>query len=147
MAAADHDPFDLQRFRDAQTGVHTAALAELRAGRKTSHWMWFVFPQVEGLGASAMAQRYAIGSIEEARAYLADPVLGPRLIACVGALNGHSGLSAEAIMGPVDSMKLRSCLTLFAEAAPREPAFAAALDRYFRGEKDPATLDRLSPSS
>lgn len=141
------DRFDLQRFHTAQAGVYERALGELRAGRKTSHWMWFVFPQIEGLGFSVMAQRYAIGSIAEARAYLADPVLGPRLLACVAALNSHEGQSAEAILGPVDAMKLRSSLTLFARAAPQEPAFAEALGRYFGGEADPATLSRLSQSS
>ncbi|MFN3521538.1 MAG: DUF1810 domain-containing protein [Phenylobacterium sp.] len=140
--AAD-DPHDLERFRQAQSGVYERALAELRAGRKASHWMWFVFPQIAGLGSSAMAQRYAIASLDEARAYVADPVLGPRLVACVQALNAHEGLSAHDIFGWPDEAKLRSSLTLFVRVAPEEPAFAEALRRYFAGEPDPATLERL----
>jgi uncharacterized protein (DUF1810 family) len=137
------DAFDLDRFVQAQDGVWERALAELTAGAKRSHWMWFVFPQIEGLGNSAMAQRYAISGLEEARAYLAHPVLGPRLLACTAAMNRHDGMSARAILGQPDDMKFRSSMTLFAAAAPTEPAFSAALERYFGGERDAATLARL----
>ena len=133
--------FGLERFVTAQAGVCPAALAELRAGRKRGHWMWFVFPQIAGLGRSAMAAAYAIGSIEEARAYLAHPVLGPRYLECVEALLMHHGRSAEAIMGAVDAMKLRSSLTLFAAAgggALVEDTLAA-----FFGGPDAATLERI----
>ena len=137
------DPHDLQRFVAAQEGVWERALAELRAGAKRSHWMWFVFPQIEGLGHSAMAQRYAISGVEEARAYLAHPLLGPRLLACTAAMNGHEGKSARAILGQPDDMKFRSSMTLFAAADPGEPAFGEALARYFGGQRDAATLVRL----
>jgi len=142
------DPFDLARFAAAQDadGTYPAALAELRAGRKRTHWMWFVLPQVAGLGSSAMAQRYALSGLAEARAYLAHPVLGPRLLACVQALADLDALrapDAESVLGPVDAAKLRSCLTLFTRADPAEPLFARVLARYFAGEEDPATLQRL----
>lgn len=139
------DPFDLQRFVDAQDagGTYGRALAELRAGRKQSHWMWFVFPQFEGLGLSAMSQRYAISGLAEAAAYLAHPVLGLRLRECVAAVNAVEGRSARELMGSPDDMKLRSCLTLFARAAPDDAAFRTALSRYFAGEEDAATLVRL----
>ena len=139
------DPFRLQRFVAAQDrgGTYHAAVAELRAGRKRSHWMWFVFPQIAGLGRSPMAQEYAIGSLDEARAYLDHPVLGARLRESAGVLAELSGLSAFDIFGGIDAMKLRSSMTLFAHAAPGEPAFAAVLDRYFDGERDPATESRI----
>ncbi|THF59754.1 DUF1810 domain-containing protein [Ollibium composti] len=137
------DPFDLQRFVDVQSPVFETVLRELRDGRKASHWMWFVFPQIAGLGASPMAQRYAIGSLDEARGYLGHPVLGQRLKACVVALLDVSGRSAHEIFGSPDDVKLCSSLTLFATAAPDEPLFARALDRFFDGRKDPATLERL----
>ncbi|MBI1197727.1 MAG: DUF1810 family protein [Phenylobacterium sp.] len=139
------DPFDLQRFVDAQDagGTYARALAELRAGRKQSHWMWFVFPQIEGLGFSAMSRRYAISGLAEAAAYLAHPVLGPRLRECVAAVNAVKGRSARELMGSPDDMKLRSCLTLFARAAPDAEAFKDALSRYFAGEEDPATVSRV----
>lgn len=130
----------LDRFVEAQDGVYDRALAELRAGRKASHWMWFVFPQIAGLGRSAMAQRYAITSLDEARAYLAHPVLGPRLVECARVLTELAGTSAEAVFGGIDAIKLRSSMTLFAHAAP---GFRAVLDRYFDGAEDPATLERL----
>jgi uncharacterized protein (DUF1810 family) len=137
------DRYDLARFVDAQQGVHELARAELRQGRKRSHWMWFVFPQIAGLGRSAMAQRYAIRSAGEARAYLDHPVLGPRLIACVADLATLPGtLDATQVMGGVDALKLRSSLTLF-EAVGGAP-FADALDRWFGGERDAATLSRLA---
>ena len=136
------DPFDLQRFRDAQAGVHEGALAELRRGYKTGHWMWFVFPQLAGLGHSETARYYAIGSLAEACAYLADPLLGPRLHACAGALLESRGTSAEAILGPVDALKLRSSMTLFLRAAPGDRVFAQVLGRFYGGVPDAAT-DRL----
>jgi uncharacterized protein (DUF1810 family) len=137
------DPFDLQRFVDAQAPVWTRVRAELSAGAKASHWMWFIFPQIEGLGFSAMAQRYAVSGLDEARAYLAHPVLGPRLREAVGLLLAVDGRTARQVMGQPDDVKLRSCLTLFAHAAPAETAFREALAKYFAGEEDPATLARL----
>jgi uncharacterized protein (DUF1810 family) len=127
----DDDPHDLARFVAAQKGVYDRALAELRAGRKASHWMWFVFPQLAGLGGSPTAALYAIGSLDEARAYLAHPILGPRLLQSVETVNRLSGLSAEAIFGFPDVLKLRSCLTLFAEAAPDATPFRRALETYY----------------
>ena len=137
------DRFDLARFVDAQSGVYDRALAEIRRGRKTSHWMWFVFPQIASLGFSEMSQRYAIGSIAEAQAYLAHPVLGARYRECVAALQDLTGTTAEAVFGGIDATKLRSSLTLFVTAAPDERLFAAALERWFGGEPDPRTLERL----
>ncbi len=136
------DPFDLARFVRAQDET-PGFLDELRAGRKTSHWMWFVFPQIAGLGRSAMAEKYAIASLDEARVYLAHPVLGERLRECVRVLLTFEDRDAEAIFGPVDAMKLRSSLTLFARAAPEEPLFTRALERYFAGAPDPATDARV----
>ncbi len=135
----DHD---LDRFVAAQDGVYTQALAELRRGAKTSHWMWFVFPQIAGLGRSAMAQAYAIGSADEARAYLAHPALGPRLIEATEAVTAAPG-SAEAILGGIDAIKLRSSMTLFAHVADDPAPFRAALDRFFVGADDPATIALL----
>lgn len=143
------DPFDLARFTEAQDAgdgagsVYERALAELRAGRKQTHWMWFVFPQIAGLGHSFMARKYAIGSLHEARAYLAHPVLGPRLAGCVVALAAHAGRPAREIMGSPDDMKLRSSLTLFAAAAEDPTPFQAALAAFYGGEPDPETLRRL----
>ena len=136
------DPFDLQRFVDAQAVNFTDALSEVAAGRKRSHWMWYVFPQVSGLGTSTMAQRYAIRSRDEAAAYLAHPVLGPRLQQITAALLGHTDRSAREIMGTPDDLKLRSSLTLFAEVSPPGSDFQRALAQYFEGP-DPATLARL----
>jgi uncharacterized protein (DUF1810 family) len=138
-----NDPHDLQRFVDAQAPVIDQVLAELGRGRKASHWMWFVFPQIRGLGHSAMAERYAIGSLAEARAYLAHPLLGPRLIACTGLVNAAEGASIRQVLGQPDDLKFRSSMTLFAHAAPDQPVFKVALDRYFAGEEDTATLERL----
>src|SRR6187402_866073 len=134
------DRHDLQRFIDAQDEGDTfrRAVGELRAGRKTSHWMWFIFPQRAGLGQSAMSRRYAIGSLEEARAYLEHPVLGPRLVECAQALLAHEGLSAREILGDLDAAKLRSSMTLFAAVAPEQPTFSLVLERYFKGDPDPA---------
>ena len=133
---------ELDRFVTAQHGVFEGALAEIRRGAKRSHWMWFVFPQLHGLGRSATAQHYAIRSIDEARAYLAHPLLGARLRECVAALQDLSGTDAEAVFGPVDAMKLRSSLTLFCEASG-ERLFGAALDRWFDGTRDEATVRLL----
>jgi uncharacterized protein (DUF1810 family) len=134
---------DLQRFVEAQADAYETALAELRRGRKTTHWMWFVFPQIAGLGRSSIARFYAIGSLDEARAYVAHPVLGPRLIACVRTVNALEGRTAHAIFGSPDDLKLHASLTLFARAAPEEPVFAEALVKYFGGRLDALTLDRL----
>ena len=136
------DPFDLERFVAAQATSFASALAELEAGRKRTHWMWFIFPQLRGLGHSAMAQHYGIGSLDEARAYLAHPVLGARLRACLAALGGLEATSAAAVFGTVDAAKLRSSLTLFV-AAGGGPAFSEALDRWFGGDADPRTLELL----
>lgn len=136
------DPFDLERFVAAQGPVFDAALAELRAGRKRSHWMWFVFPQLKGLGVSPTAQFYGLGSAAEARAYLAHPVLGPRLEAAVAALAASPGRSLRAVFGTPDDLKFRSSMTLFAEVAPAGP-YRAALDRWCDGEPDPKTLALL----
>ena len=138
------DPYDLGRFAAAKDAHRTYddATAELRRGRKTSHWMWFVFPQIAGLGFSPTAQRYAISSLDEARAYLAHPVLGPRLIECAGIVAATEGRTAEQIFGEIDAMKLRSSATLFLRAAPEEPVFGQVLSRFFDAEPDPAT-DRL----
>lgn len=137
------DTFDLQRFVDAQARAYGDVLAQLRAGRKTSHWMWYVFPQLAGLGSSAMAQAYAIGSLEEAKAYLAHPLLGARLRECVAAVIAVKDRSAHEIFGDPDDLKLRSSLTLFAQAGPAEPLFRRALEQYFAGELDRRTMKIL----
>ena len=139
------DPYDLQRFVDAQDrgGTYDRALQELRDGRKTSHWMWFVFPQIAGLGSSPMARQYAISSLDEARAYLAHAVLGDRLRESARALTGLDTRDPGDVLGGIDAMKLRSSMTLFARAAPDEPLFAQVLDRYFGGAADDATDARL----
>ena len=138
-------PYDLQRFVAAQDAgaTYDHALAELRAGRKTSHWMWFIFPQIAGLGYSPMSRMYAISSLAEARAYLDHPVLGARLIECATILTGLTGRTAEQIFGEVDAMKLRSSITLFMHAAPGERVFRQVLDQYFGGRPDPATEQRI----
>jgi uncharacterized protein (DUF1810 family) len=138
------DPYDLQRFVDAQDagGTYDSAVAELRAGRKRSHWMWFVFPQIAGLGRSPTAQAYAISSLEEAQAYLAHPVLGPRLTESSRIVADLRGLTAEEVFGGVDSLKLCSSMTLFHRADPDNALFERVLDAYFGGRADPAT-DRL----
>jgi uncharacterized protein (DUF1810 family) len=133
---------DLERFVAAQDGVYAQALAELRRGAKRSHWMWFIFPQIAGLGQSEMARTYAIASADEARGYLAHPVLGPRLIAATETVTAAAG-SAEAILGGIDAVKLRSSMTLFAAVADDPTPYRAALDRFFGGEDDPATLRLL----
>jgi uncharacterized protein (DUF1810 family) len=130
----------LQRFVDAQDGVYDRALAELRAGEKRSHWMWFIFPQIAGLGHSSMAQRYAIASLEEARAYLAHDILGLRLRACTQAVLDVQGRDARAIFGSPDDLKFRSSMTLFDHSAPND-IFGAALQKYFDSKPDPLTLE------
>ena len=134
-------PFALERFVVAQDygGTYEAAVAELRDGRKRSHWMWFVFPQIAGLGQSPISRRYAISSLDEARAYLAHPILGPRLTECARIVSGLPAGSAEGIFGAIDAMKLRSSMTLFALAAPENPVFEQVLARYFNGQPDPLT--------
>jgi uncharacterized protein (DUF1810 family) len=135
--------YDLERFVAVQDPVIDRVRAELRRGRKRSHWMWFVFPQLDGLGASPTARHYAIASLDEARAYLAHPVLGPRLVECARLAAAVADGGAAEVFGYPDDLKLRSSMTLFARAAPDEPAFAAVLDRYFGGEPDPRTLALL----
>src|SRR3954454_10273989 len=136
---------DLDRFVAAQDAgaTYDRALAELRAGRKTSHWMWFVFPQVAGLGHSPMAQRYAVSGLAEARAYLAHPVLGPRLVECAQALLALPGDDPVRVLGSVDALKLRSSMTLFEAAAPDRPVFGEVLERFCSGRRDEATTTRL----
>jgi uncharacterized protein (DUF1810 family) len=135
---------DLERFVTAQDsgGSYRRAVAELRTGRKTSHWMWFVFPQISGLGRSAMAQTYAIRDLAEAQAYLAHPVVGPRLIECAEIVASHRGLSAEEMFGGIDAIKLRSSMTLFAHADPDQEVFRQVIDKYFEGP-DPETERRI----
>ena len=142
-----NDPHNLQRFVDAQAPVYAQVLAELGAGSKRSHWMWFIFPQFAGLGHSEMARRFAIASREEAAAYLAHPLLGPRLRECCRLTTQVEGRSARQIFGSLDDVKFRSSLTLFAAAAPDEAVFATALRKYFAGEPDASTLERLSAAS
>ncbi len=137
------DRFQLQRFVDAQRPVYETVLAELRSGRKRSHWMWFIFPQIAGLGHSSMAHRFALSSPAEAAAYWAHPMLGPRLRECAALVASFEGRSIDEIFGYPDHMKFHSSMTLFAQAVPREPIFAACLRKYFGGEPDPQTLARL----
>ncbi len=134
------DPHNLSRFVQAQADDYEQALAEIRSGRKRSHWMWYIFPQVEGLGFSATSRRYSIKSVAEAEAYLRHPVLGPRLIECVDALLGVEGRSAFEIFGSPDDMKLRSCATLFACVSPAGSVFDRLLNKYFESERDGKTL-------
>ena len=139
------DTYDLERFVAAQDagGTYDRAVAELRRGYKASHWMWFVFPQIAGLGYSATSRRYAISSLGEARAYLEHPVLGPRLKECAGLVVEAQAPSAERIFGDIDAQKLQSSMTLFLRAAPDEPLFQQVLDQYFGGRADSATDERL----
>ena len=139
----DDDPFDLDRFVRAQARAYPSALAELRAGTKTGHWIWFMFPQLRGLGHSATAHTYGISSIDEARAYLAHPILGPRLRECAKVLATHAGRSATEILGHPDDLKVRSSMTLFARAG-QEPVFADVLEAFYDGQEDPATLQLLA---
>ncbi|HEY2076014.1 MAG TPA: DUF1810 domain-containing protein [Streptosporangiaceae bacterium] len=139
------DQYNLGRFVAAQDagGTYERAVAELRQGRKTSHWMWFVFPQIAGLGHSPTSRLYAISSLEEARAYLAHPVLGPRLAECAEIVCGVDGRSAEQIFGRIDAQKLRSSATLFALADPATQVFQRVLDQYFDGVRDPGTEELI----
>ena len=141
------DPYNLERFLDAQANSYQTALAELRAGRKRSHWMWFIFPQMRGLGHSDRAQFFGVGSLEEAAALHADSILGKRLRECVAALLELPDLSADGILGSVDALKLRSSLTLFRIAAPGEPLFQRALERFFDGKLDPHTIELLETAT
>ncbi len=139
-----NDPYDLARFVHAQERVYPTVLEELRSGSKRSHWMWFIFPQIEGLGASPTSVYYSIKSAEEARQYLAHPVLGPRLRECAQILLSLQDRSAEEVFGFPDDLKLKSCMTLFESVADDKAAFAAVLDSYFAGQRDPRTLTELS---
>ena len=142
-ASEAHDPFDLQRFVSAQARDYTTAREELRNGRKRTHWMWYMFPQIDGLGYSPTSKHYAIKSKAEAQHYLQHPVLGPRLLECVNILLKHEGRSASAIFGSPDDMKLKSSMTLFACVQNQEPAFTRVLDKYFQGQQDRRTIELL----
>ena len=144
---APGDPFDLERFLGAQAVQYPLALAELHEGRKRSHWIWYILPQVAGLGTSTMSRRYAIRSLDEARAYLAHPVLGTRLRDCVAALLHHADIGAIGVLGAVDARKLQSCLTLFGEAAEPRSIFEQALLTLYGGARDEATLAILARES
>ena len=137
------DPFNLQRFVDAQASVYADVLDELRAGKKATHWMWFIFPQLKELGRSAIAKHYGITSLAEALAYLEHPLLGQRLLACTGLMLAARGKSALEILGSPDDLKFRSCMTLFMAARPDLPVWQAALDQYFGGAADAATMSLL----
>ena len=143
VAGMDADPFDLQRFVDAQARVHADALAELRAARKRTHWMWFVFPQLAALGRTGTAKHYGLSGLDEARAYLRHPVLGARLRECCDALLHNGASDPHAVMGSPDDLKLRSCMTLFAAAGPHDAVFRDVLQRYYGGEPDPLTTALL----
>ncbi len=140
---SNNDPYNLNRFLSAQEKTYETALAELRRGSKQTHWMWFIFPQIAGLGHSPTSEYYSIKSAEEARQYLKHPVLGPRLLECATALLDLKGRSASEIFGFPDDVKLKSSMTLFASVADSEPAFQHVLDKYFGGERDQRTLDLL----
>jgi len=137
------DPYNLDRFVDAQARMFPEVVSELRAGRKTSHWIWFVFPQIRGLGQSPTSIEYAISGLDEARAYLAHPILGPRLKECAQLVLQLENRTASQIFGSPDDMKFGSCMTLFAQASPEDHIFTQALQKYFRGVPDQMTLDRL----
>ena len=137
-------PVNLERFLEAQRGTYEQALAEIRSGRKQSHWMWFIFPQYDGLGASAMAKRYAIKSVAEAEAYLSHPVLGARLLECAEAALALPGRSASEVFGYPDDLKLRSCATLFAAVSPAGSVFEKLLEKYFAGGRDEGTIRLLN---
>jgi len=142
--SSQDDPYDLQRFVDAQYGVYAQALRELKNGQKRSHWMWFIFPQVSGLGYSYDSQYYAIRSLDEARAYLEHPILGPRLVECTAVVLALEERTAGQVYGPVDVLKFRSSLTLFARVSASTSIFQQALAKYYGGESDPRTLEILS---
>ena len=141
------DPYDLDRFVQAQAEDYEPALAEIRSGRKRSHWMWYIFPQFDGLGFSPTSKHYAIKSLAEAKAYLEHPLLGPRLVECATAALEVEGKSAHAIFGSPDDLKLRSCATLFAHVTPAGSVFHRLLDKYFRGERDEKTVRLISASA
>jgi len=143
MTLATDDPFNLGRFVDAQAKDYSRALAELRAGKKQTHWIWYVLPQLRGLGTSSYATFYGIGSAQEARAYLAHPILGPRLRECVVAMSALVGQSAEQVLGLVDAAKFRSCLTLFHAVDPEDAAFSEALENFFAGVPDERSIALL----
>ena len=147
MTPTASDQFNLQRFVDAQENVYAEALEELKAGCKHTHWMWFIFPQLAGLGSSPMARQYAVSGMPEARAYLAHPILGRRLIVCVQAMLQHSQQSPRQILGEIDAVKWRSCLTLFEAVDPGGRVFDAALDQFYAGQRDAATLRLLNRSA
>jgi uncharacterized protein (DUF1810 family) len=147
MTPTANDLFNLQRFVEAQETVYAEVLAELKAGRKRTHWMWFVFPQLAGLGSSPMARQYAVSDMPEARAYLAHPILGRRLIECVQAMLQHSQLLPRQVLGEIDAVKWRSCLTLFEAVDPGGRVFDAALDQFYAGQRDAATLRLLNRSA
>lgn len=138
-----HDPYDLERFVDAQRTTYDRALEELNAGQKRTHWIWFIFPQLAGLGQSEMAWKYGISNLDEAKAYWAHPVLGPRLAECARAALPHAARGARQVFGTPDDLKLCSSMTLFREAVPEEPVFGSMLDAYFGGKPDTRTLSRL----
>jgi len=138
------DPYNLQRFVDAQQPVYASVLSELKRGRKHGHWIWFIFPQLKGLGHSANSEFFGISSLQEAGAYLQHPVLGQRLRECTALVNALQGDSAADIFGGIDAMKFRSCMTLFVHATPQNQTFAQALEKYFEGISDPATMRYLS---
>jgi uncharacterized protein (DUF1810 family) len=143
LSLITHDPYRLQRFVDAQDSCYAQVHSELAAGRKRTHWMWFVFPQIQGLGSSSMAQRFAISGLDEARAYLAHPVLGRRLRECTTLVNALADRTVEDIFGYPDDLKFHSSVTLFARASEAPSVFTEALTKYFKGAPDQATLDRL----
>ncbi|MEO8674222.1 MAG: DUF1810 domain-containing protein [Casimicrobiaceae bacterium] len=146
MTVAADDPFNLKRFIEAQAKDYSRALAELRAGKKQTHWIWYVLPQLRGLGTSSYATFYGIASAQEARAYLAHPILGPRLRECVGAMNALVGVSAVQVLGETDAAKFRSCLTLFLAAHPEDAAFSQASENFFAGAPDEKSLALLDLS-
>jgi uncharacterized protein (DUF1810 family) len=143
MTTAHEVPFNLSRFVGAQAKDYSCALAELRAGKKQTHWIWYVLPQLRGLGSSSMSNFYGIGSVQEADAYLAHPVLGPRLRECVAAMNALDALSAVQVLGQTDAAKFRSCLTLFRSVDPNDAIFSEALNKYFAGISDEKTIAML----
>jgi uncharacterized protein (DUF1810 family) len=138
-----NDPYDLNRFVQAQQDDYKRALSEITSGQKRTHWMWYIFPQLDGLAFSPTAKRYAIKSVEEARAYLEHPILGPRLLNCAEAVVGVEGRSAAEIFGSPDDLKLKSCATLFSSVAPPGSVFDRLLEKYYRGQRDGKTLELL----
>lgn len=140
---APHDPYNLRRFVEAQEPVIAGVIGELKRGRKYGHWIWFIFPQLKGLGRSSTSEFYGISCLDEAKAYLRHPVLGPRLLQCTELVNAVEGGDADQIFGEIDAMKFRSCMTLFARVEPENQIFGDAIRKYFAGEGDPLTLSYL----